>query len=335
MQVTTSPPRQFIANRPPAKSKPGEHGAENYQTRDGLFNDFPGRDGYDPSFLGIDLPLPQPEPELRAKAAPLLADPSQIELKYTHFSVIQHAERGTPMMTAVNIDGATFQDLERKGTWVLDGRIASEHQTDNDAYAKNDIDRGHMVRRKDAQWGSDAGTAANDTFVYTNSALQHADLNQKTWLDVENSVLYGAVAKKEKKTVFSGPVFRDDDPKFDNNGMMKHATKIPQAFWKVEVWNEPSKGLQAEAFVISQEDLIGKPASKAPYESMTPTKMQTYRVSMDQLEELTHIDFGDLPDGADRTESDAKAIKDAGINLNERPWLKNRDKKGTPAESAA
>lgn len=325
MQVTTSRAHHSPSRRPPTRT--GEHGDQNYTTPEGVFNDFPGRDGYDPDFLGVHLPLPQPEPALRAKAATLLADPSQIELKYTHFSVIQHAERATPMMTAVNIDGAQFQDLERKGTWVLDGRIAPEHQMDNDAYAKNDIDRGHMVRRKDAQWGSEADQAANDTFVYTNAALQHCDLNQKTWLDVENSVLYGAVAKKEKKTVFTGPIFRDDDPSFNNHGMMKRATKIPQAFWKVEVWNEPSKGLQAEAFVISQEDLLDQPASKVPYESMTPTKMQTFRVSMDKLEEITHIDFGDLPDGADRTESDSKAIAAAGINLEERPWLK--DKQGS------
>ena len=326
MQITTS--RPLLAQQP-AKKSSGKSG-ENYQTRDGIFNDFPDRDGYDPNFLGVSLPMPTLSPELRKKAAPLLDDPSQIELKYTHFSVIQHAQRATPMMTAVNIDGAQFQDLERKGTWVLDGRIAPEHQMDNSAYHKNDIDRGHMVRRKDAQWGPDADKASNDSFVYTNSALQHADLNQKKWLDVENNVLYGAIATKEKKTVFTGPVFRDDDPSFDNGGVMKRATQIPMAFWKVEVWNEAGKGLQAEAFVVPQDEFFDdKPDPKVPYESMTPTEMKTYRVTMDQLEELTDIDFGDIPDG-DRVESDAKAIKDAGINLDERPWLKDKEKKGKP-----
>ena len=312
MQITSSYTRPSNVHAKAAQTR----GQENYQTEDGIVNDFPNRDGYDPGFLGIDLPMPQLSAELRAKAAPLLADPSKIELKYDHFSIIQNAERATPMLTAVNIDGAQYQDVERKGTWVLDGRIAPEHQMDNRAYSKNDYDRGHQVRRKDPGWGPDAAAATNDTFVYTNAALQHSDLNQKTWLDVENNILFGAVAKKEKKTVFTGPIFSDDDPSFNNRGMMKRATKIPQAFWKVEVWNEPSKGLQAEAFVISQEDLIGKPPSKVPYEHMTPAVMQTYRVSMDKLEELTHIDFGDIPDGADRTASDAQAIIDAGIDLN-------------------
>jgi endonuclease G len=331
--ATTTRKKQPPMEKAPADAGEPKTGSENYKGPRGIYNDFPGRDGYDPNFLGIPLPLPTLDESIRHTAAPLLADPSQIELKYTNFSVIQNKDRATPMMTAVNIDGATFQDLERKGTWVLDGRIAPEHQTGNEAYSKNDYDRGHLVRRKDTQWGPNAEQAAGDSFVYTNAALQHSDLNQKTWLDVENNVLWGAVATKEKKTVFSGPVFRDDDPAFDNAGLMARATKIPQAFWKVQVWKDESKGLQAEAFVISQKDLIGKPGSKEPYESMTPTKMQTFRVTMDQLEEMTHIDFGDLPEGADRTESDAKAIKAAGINLEERPWLnkdKARDDKSKP-----
>lgn len=329
MQISSRYSKASFAPR----AEKSKHGNENYQTDDGMFNDFPGRDGYDPNFLGVTLPMPTLSKELRAKAAPLLADPSQIELKYTHFSVIQHAQRATPMLTAVNIDGAQFHDLERDGTWVMDGRIAPEFQTNNSAYRKNDIDRGHMVRRKDAMWGSEADLAGNDTFVYTNAALQHADLNQKPWLDVENSVLYGAIAKKEKKTVFTGPIFQDNDPKFDNHGMMKRATQIPTAFWKVEVWNEPSKGLQAEAFVLSQKDFINKPASREHYQPMTPMKMQTYRVSIDQLEKMTDLDFGDLHDGADRTASDAKAMNEAGINPREHSW--DKEKKGKHGSQAA
>ena len=296
--------------------------SETYRKDNAVFCDFEGRTGYNDEFLGTTVPLPQLDSSIRNSAAPLLKDPSQIELKYTHFSVIQHKERATPLMTAVNIDGSQFKDLERKGTWVFDGRIAREHQMGNEAYKDNDFDRGHLVRRKDPQWGSQAEGGSNDTFVYTNSALQHCDLNQKTWLDVENSVLYGAVATHEKKTVFSGPVLRDDDPVFDNDGKMALPTKIPQAFWKVEVWNDPTVGLQAEAFVISQKELIGHPKSNVPYEQMTPMQMQTHRITMPELEELTHIHFGNLPEGKDRTESDSKAIIAAGIDLTERPWQK-------------
>ena len=278
-----------------------------------VYQSFPGRTGYDENFLGIKLPMPQLDGSIQNQAAPLLADPSQIELKYTHFSTVQNKDRATPMLTAVNIDGAQFREFERKGTWAFDSRIAREHQMGNEAYSNNPIDKGHQVRRKDPMWGADAENGSGDTFVYTNAGLQHSDLNQKPWLDVENNVLNGAVALHEKKTVFTGPILRDDDPTFNNGGKMLRPTKMPQAFWKVEVWNEPGQGLQSEAFVVSQKDLYGKEQSHVPYEHIKPMDFKNYRVTMSQLEDMTHIHFGDLKEGADRTVSDAKAAAAAGI----------------------
>ncbi len=315
------------------ESAPLSRGEDSYDTGEGRFNDFPGRDGYDPNFLGEELPLPKLSPALRQQAAPLLADPSKVELKYTNFSVVQHAQRATPMMTAVNIDGAQYQELERKGSWVFDGRIAREHQMGNEAYKNNDFDRGHLVRRKDAQWGSEAAKASGDTFVYTNAALQHSGLNQKSWLDLENNIFFGAVANKEKKTVFTGPILRDTDPSFDNNGRMKQATQIPTAFWKVQVWKDEKAGdLKAQAFVISQEDLITGEAPQRPLPGTSPPPLKFYQVGMEQLEQMTDIDFGSLTE-ADRTESDKKAIADAGIVLDDKPWL--RKKKPAAAEPSA
>lgn len=317
-----------------ANTAPVGHGQDSYDTSEGRFNDFPGRDGYDPSFLGEELPMPTLSPRLRQQAAPLLADPTKVELKYTNFSVIQNAQRAMPMLTAVNIDGASYQELDRKGTWVFDGRIAREHQMGNEAYKKNDIDRGHMVRRKEAQWGPDAAKAGGDTFSYANAGLQHSDLNQKSWLDLENNILFGAVAKKEKKTVFTGPIMRDSDPTFDNNGLMKRATQIPTAFWKVQVWkDEESGGLQAQAFVLSQEDLIKGEAPARPLPGTTPPPLKVYQVEMEKLEEMTDIDFGSLTE-ADRTESDKKAIADAGIVIDDKPWLRRKipSTAGPPAE---
>ncbi len=283
-----------------------------YELHGEVYKDFGGRDGYDPSFLGANLPMPQLDDSIKDQAAPLLSDPSQNELKYTHFSTIQSKERRQPMVTAVNIDGATFQEMERKGSWVLDGRIAREYQLGNEAYKNNDIDKGHQVRRKDPMWGPEAAKAGGDTFVYTNSGLQHSDLNQRSWLDLEDNVLNGAIALKERKTVFTGPIFSDDDPSFDNKGAMSTPTKMPTAFWKVEVWNKPGDGLQGEAFVLSQKDLLGEKASGA-HVHLTPTQISSHRVTITQLEKMTHLHFGAIAEGEDRVASDAQAAKLAGI----------------------
>lgn len=285
-----------------------------YELNGEVYKDFKGRDGYDPGFLGVDLPMPHLQDGFEHQAAPLISDPTKSELKYLHFSSIQSKERRQPLVTAVNIDGASFQEMERKGSWVLDGRIAREHQLGNEAYKNNDIDKGHMVRRKDPMWGPDAEKAGGDTFAYTNAGLQHADLNQRSWLDVENNVLNGAVALKERKTVFTGPIFADDDPKFDNDGRMDTPTKIPTAFWKVQVWNKPGEGLQAQAFLLSQKDMLGKKET-GPHVPLTPTQISSTRITINQLEKLTHLEFGPLVEGADRVASDAQAAKDAGIGV--------------------
>ena len=72
-------------------------------------------------------------------------------------------------------------------------------------------------------------------------------------------------------------------------------------------------------------------APPRPLPGTTPPPLTVYEVSMDKLEEMTDIDFGPLTDGTDRTESDKKAIADAGIVINDKPWL--RDKKKTVAET--
>ena len=257
-----------------------------------MVRDFPNREGYQADFLGVNLPLPTLEGDLAAQAAPLKDDPSSHELKYTHFSVIQHMERRSPLLTAVNIDGAQYMEHERDGKWVYDGRIDRKYQLGNEAYSNNSIDKGHMVRRRDPMWGSNAEMGQDDTFVYTNAALQHADLNQKNWLDLENHVLNGAIDAHKKVSVFTGPVLQADDPRFDNKGKVNPPTQMPRAFYKVAVEADASGGLQGAAYVMHQDDLVNHQSSGEKHVELT--NFDQFRVTIKQLEEMTHINFGDI-----------------------------------------
>ncbi len=270
-----------------------------YQEGGLTFRDFPNREGYQADFLGVNLPLPTLDPELETKAAPLKSDPSSHELKYTHFSVIQHKERRTPLLTAVNVDGNQYVEHERDGKWVFDGRIERKYQLGNEAYANNSIDKGHMVRRRDPMWGSDAEKGQDDTFVYTNASLQHADLNQKNWLDLENHVLNGAINAHKKVTVFTGPVLREDDPTFDNKGKIDPPTQMPRAFYKVAVEPDGKGGLQGAAYVMHQDDLVNRQASGEQHIELT--NFDQFRVTIKELEDMTHINFGDIKDAPQGT----------------------------------
>ena len=95
--------------------------------------------------------------------------------------------------TAVNIDGRQTVSIPRdRDVWYFDPRLAREDQIGPDLYERNDLDQGHLVRRADPVWGRSAATANEDTFHFTNCAPQHARLNRRTWLGLEDYILKNA-----------------------------------------------------------------------------------------------------------------------------------------------
>jgi endonuclease G len=142
--------------------------------------DLANREGYDENFLGPAVPLPA------------LPDVETVLLPYTHFSVLMRLDKRLAAVTGLGIDGDRLMDLDRSGiNWRLDPRLREDQQTGERVYARNDIDRGHLVRRASAVWGdtrAEAARANEDTFHYTNAAPQAARFNQglELWLGLES-----------------------------------------------------------------------------------------------------------------------------------------------------
>lgn len=243
---------------------------------------FDGRDGYVEDFLG-EFVVPWPEPKGRkARDVQPLDDGSKL-LAYSHFSVMMSKSRRIAMCVGVNISGGESVKIERTADkWALDGRLPVECQVGEDLYADNLLDRGHLVRREDPNWGGDAETANEDTFHFTNCAPQMAAFNQKTWLSLEDYVLKNTRQWKERVTVFSGPVFRDDDR--DYRGAL-----IPTAFWKVVAFLSDDLKPSATAYMIDQNRELG--SLEAAF-----GRFKTYQRSIARIEELTDLDFGALKD---------------------------------------
>ncbi len=304
--------KQAFQNRHSQKSREVE-ASRQAQHAGELSSDFPGREGYDENFLGIPLPLPTIDPSVRDQVAELIGKPGETELRYGNFSIVMNGVRRQPFFTAVNINGPEVIEVPRDGDWTIDSRIRRDQQLGNEAYKGNDIDKGHQVRRRDAAWGPHAHRSANDTFAYPNASLQHAALNQKEWLELENHVLDQVKAKGMKATVLTGPVMKDSDPKWDNNGRMQTPTQMPQEFWKVVVWNDPKQGLKAAGFVLSQADFVGG-RGLFKSDSFESGRFDVYQVPMAKLEEMTRLRFGDLADARKEariieTASDAKILR--------------------------
>ena len=255
--------------------------------------------GYDPEFLPVPTPLPRPP------VASLTT-----ELPFTHFTVLLHPLRRLAVATGVNLDGATLLDLERADDWHLDPRVPASQQTGPEVYEQNDLDRGHLVRRRDPVWGDPqlAAQANVDTFSYVNAAPQAAAFNQgeQLWLGLEDYILGHARTYAQRLCVFTAPVLADDDPAYRD-------VQIPRRFWKVAAWaaGEPPV-LAATGYVLDQtpelDDL--NLATEQALESGEPPPLgpfRTFQVPVVDIASLTGLDLGPLV-AADRIPVPAPAL---------------------------
>ncbi len=251
------------------------------------------RKGYNPEFLGTGnrlVPLPSLTAAMKAKAAinQQANGLDKFVLPYHHFSVVMNGERRMAFLTAVNIDGKKSNNLKRDSDkWIFDPRIKREEQIGEEVYARNDLDRGHLVRRLDPAWGTTekiARTANDDTFHFSNCTPQHHAFNagQTLWAGLEDYILNNAQLEDIKVSVFTGPVLDDNDPEY-------RGIQLPRQYWKVVAIVKPDKKLSATAYLLSQEDLI-----EGLEEAFVFGQYRTFQVTLNKIEALTKLDFGAL-----------------------------------------
>lgn len=199
--------------------------------------------GFEAGFLGVVAALPRVG-EAEASGC--------VELDYLHFTVVLDTARRFARVTGVNIDGGALIDLERGDDWRLDERIPADWQAGPEVYARNDLDRGHLVRRRDPVWGAPAiAQRANaDTFHYPNAAPQASDFNQskELWLGLEDHVLAFAEAQDLKLSVFTAPFLTPADPPY-------RGIRVPLRFWKIVAWVRDD-ALATAGFVLDQTPLV-------------------------------------------------------------------------------
>ncbi|MDQ0982096.1 DNA/RNA non-specific endonuclease [Pseudomonas synxantha] len=239
--------------------------------------DLKNRAGYAHDFLS-DFVVPWP-----TVGEPLSSDVQPKRLDYTHFSITMSRSRRLALYVGVNIDGSKHVDITRSNdTWAYDGRLPLDAQVGEDLYASNGLDRGHLVRRQDPNWGDEANTANFDTFHFTNCSPQMSGFNQKTWLELEDYILDNTQRWKARATVFTGPVFADDD-------RLYRGVKIPKAFWKVVAYLGDDGKPSASAYMIDQSRELGQL-------DLVFGQLRTYQRSVIQIEQLTGIRFANLAD---------------------------------------
>ena len=236
--------------------------------------------GYDSDFLDAGVPLPI-----------AIDRPQTVDLAYPHFTVTLDAGRQLAVVTGVNIDGAELQDLPRTGEWHFDERVPASDQTGPAVYAANDLDRGHLVRRRDPGWGSEpvARQATEATFAYTNAAPQAAGFNQskELWLGLEDHVLLYADANDHRVSVFTAPMLAVDDPPY-------RGIRVPRRFWKVAAWAQGDGSLAAAGFVLDQTQLLELEEGVLAVPPLGA--FRTFQMPISDIGALAGVAFGPLVD---------------------------------------
>jgi endonuclease G len=201
-----------------------------------------------------------------------------------------NSAKRSPAVVCLNIDQNQLQNTQRKDRWRLDTRIGAANQLDNDYYANNPWDRGHMARRASAAWGStvrDAQLASDETFYYSNSTLQHENLNQDEWLGLEEWVQQLDLDKDGRITSMIGPIYADFDRSIRPLG--RPIALVPAGFFKVVSFiNKQTDKLDVRAFIIYQDaEALADKLGRTRYDN------QAYQVTTTEVETLTGLIFDD------------------------------------------
>lgn len=265
--------------------------------------DWGTRQGYDDAdFLDEPIPLPKLSEKL---AAAVVEVPSQYRdarskylLNYHHYSVVMHRKRRIALYSAANVDGDRRFKFDRgKDKWFIDDRIDDPQgplvQMGEELYRTANSDRGHLTRYLDVAWGDDmdeARNATNDSFHFTNCALQLSDFNQSKdrWQGLERFILEEKARKEKRRmSVFTGPVLKRTDPVYQNR-YMDYAIRIPLQFWKLCAIIRQDGSLSVTAFVLGQPDVTEVEGFEEAIDAGAA------QITVAHLEKLTGLDFGTL-----------------------------------------
>ncbi|MBN8734285.1 MAG: DNA/RNA non-specific endonuclease [Acidobacteria bacterium] len=247
--------------------------------------DYADRAGYDPAFLaeGPAIPLPKIERDAGEVVEFEFAGKKEMELRYTHFSVVMHRKRRLCFYSAVNIDGKNSKKTVRPG-WRTDPRIPANLQIIKECYGNEPkFSRGHMTRREDPAWGSKAlaNLGCADSMHVTNAVPQMQSFNAGIWLGLEDYALQNAREDDMRITVLTGPFLHANDP-------IRFGVKIPRSFWKVIAFVHDQTGkLCASGYTISQDNVI-------PEQEFVFGEYDTHQRSLRHIEQKAGISFGGL-----------------------------------------
>ncbi len=130
-------------------------------------------------------------------------------------------------------------------------------------------DRGHLAPSADFRWSQ---KALSESYFYSNMSPQRPDFNREGWADLEGSIRGYIFEHPETQLyVVTGPVLDADLPKVERS---VNGVSLPRRYFKVILDLEAQRAI---GFVIPNRAL--------------ENPLYTYAVSVDEVENITGLDF--------------------------------------------
>lgn len=201
------------------------------------------------------------------------------------YTVSYNADWKIPNWVAYELTDEEVAGEEPRGKkFIPDPMVPKYESATTEDYKNSGWDRGHMAPAADMKWHPQA---MKESFYLSNICPQNRNLNAGAWKDLEEQVR-DLAAQKGHIYVVCGPIVADNHETIGTNQVV-----IPQAFFKVLLQEENGE-IHTIGFVY--ENVAGR------------RPMSTYAMSVDEVEELTGIDF--FPSLPDKIEKRAEAEVD-------------------------
>lgn len=196
-----------------------------------------------------------------------------IDHNYYSLSYSEEHEQAEWVAYELHRDNLGGDRVPRSNNFRDDPKVRSGSSSKHD-FGHPDYDRGHMVPAGDMKFNS---TAMSESFYMSNMSPQRSSFNQGIWRELEENTRKWVKVFK-RLYIVTGPVLtRPIIMKIGNNKV-----SVPSAYYKVLLdLDDPEK--KAIGFIMPN--------------ARSEKRIQDYAVSVDEVEELTGIDFfGDLLD---------------------------------------
>lgn len=182
---------------------------------------------------------------------------------------------GTPSWVAYELFDVDTPTHLKRPSFKTDKRTRAQIRPDD--YTRTGYDRGHMAPNSAiAQCYGKKGQA--ETFLMSNIVPQKHKMNAGVWKNLEVYEFQNLAARYGKVWIITGPVF------YHRSSRLKINEKIiiPRECFKIIVMKN-ARGYFSRAYLIPNDVTYSNP--------------ENYRVSIDQIEKVTGLDFlSELPD---------------------------------------